>query len=141
MQYSVTHTCGHNETVNLFGAGKERESRLAWLRKTACRDCYRTEQTATASRTASEQGLPRLTGSDKQIAWAETIRKEISDKAKALQTEKAAVGTDEQRALLAGIIGRVMAHTDCRYWIDNRGAGIRSLVKAEMTDAERTALA
>lgn len=42
MKYTVTAGCGHTVTVDLFGAGKERERRLAWMRSPSgkCNTCY-----------------------------------------------------------------------------------------------------
>ena len=45
-KYDITHSCGHTETVQLFGAGKERESRIAYLEKTPCAECKAIAQVA-----------------------------------------------------------------------------------------------
>ena len=70
MKYDVTHTCGHTSRVELFGKNADREKRLAWLERTVCPDCIRAEQ----NEAAIEQGLPELVGSEKQIAWALSLR-------------------------------------------------------------------
>lgn len=51
-----------------------------------CYTCYKDKQakmrsdaSLTAAESAKSTGLPALTGSEKQIAWAETIRKEHYD--------------------------------------------------------------
>ena len=46
-QYTITRSCGHEETVRLFGPGKDRERKLNRMRETLCRECYRKEQAKT----------------------------------------------------------------------------------------------
>ena len=36
MQTTITHTCGHTETVQMYGTSKERDSKAAWLAGKAC---------------------------------------------------------------------------------------------------------
>lgn len=83
-KYQVNFTCGHTETVQLFGKHTERERWIEWAeRNKVCPECYekqkeetRQEATKQAAAEAIENGLPSLTGSEKQIAWAERIRVE-----------------------------------------------------------------
>ena len=81
-----------------------------------------------------EAGLPELTGSEKQIAWALDIRKERIDQywkyIKAIQNldeilENAE--SDEQREMFKknaetakGRLDRVFSHTESKWWIDTR---------------------
>ena len=81
-KYKVTYSCGHESVVELFGKETEREKKLEWMRDIAvCPDCYkeqlkaeRDEANKAAAERAAEQGLPVLTGTEKQVAWANTIR-------------------------------------------------------------------
>jgi len=80
-QYHVTHTCGHTHTHHLTGKHSAREWRIGRLEVEACPDCQRVarEQARAAenaknAEAAKSAGLPTLTGSEKQVAWAETIR-------------------------------------------------------------------
>lgn len=84
MKYQVTGSCGHTYTTQLFGPGKNREYWLSRLAEEPCEECKEAARKAaiekenTESATwALELGLPELTGSPKQIAWAESIRKTI----------------------------------------------------------------
>ena len=44
-KYNVKFSCGHEETVDLFGPVKERESKIAYFEKRGlCRECYEKEQ-------------------------------------------------------------------------------------------------
>ena len=80
MKYEVTYSCGHVGTVQIYGTAAEREKKIAWYENYAvCPDCYkkaRQEEATTAAKQAKADGLPALTGSEKQIRWAESIRKE-----------------------------------------------------------------
>lgn len=56
-QYRVTAGCGHTTTVQLYGPGRERERRLAWMRSAGgmCNPCY-----AAAKRAEEATRLPTL---------------------------------------------------------------------------------
>lgn len=57
MKYTVTHGCGHRVELDLVGKMTERGAKIARLGGDACPACR-------------AAGLPALTGSDKQVAWA-----------------------------------------------------------------------
>lgn len=83
-KYKVTYTCGHEGVVNIIGPNKDREWKLAYEEAKLCPDCYkakleaeRQKQNAEAAEANQTAGLPKLEGTEKQIAWAETIRKSI----------------------------------------------------------------
>lgn len=68
--------CGENYTVSLFGPGRDRQWKLDNFDWT-CDECKEKERQAENTKAAEANaaaGLPSLTGSPKQIAWAETIR-------------------------------------------------------------------
>lgn len=78
--------CG-NTFVKTAVKNSNREARywerIQVLTSTVCPDCerkQREETTQKAAAQAKELGWPELTGSDKQIAWAERIRVEFSQK-------------------------------------------------------------
>lgn len=78
-KYQVTHACGHIKTHSLFGKNKDREWRIARLESEYCSDCVEAErqkQNQMNAQKNAEYGLPELEGSEKQIAWAETIRRD-----------------------------------------------------------------
>ena len=86
MKYTVTFSCGHEATVDLFGKTSERERRITWYEKEGiCPDCYRkmkederrqadAELAAYADKIEVEYNLPELEGTEKQVAWARKIR-------------------------------------------------------------------
>lgn len=82
-KYTVNYKCGHDGTVRLYGKTSERESELEWMSRTMlCADCYKAEQERQNVQAGMDNiaaGLPMLTGSEKQIAWAESLRKKAYD--------------------------------------------------------------
>lgn len=86
MKYTVTFSCGHEATVDLFGKTSERERRITWYEKEGiCPDCYRkmkederrqadAELAAYADKIETEHNLPKLEGTEKQVSWARKIR-------------------------------------------------------------------
>lgn len=86
-QYNVDHSCGHSHTHNLVGKHKQREWRLERLAHESCPACQEIERQAeherqnrVAAAASAALELPPLTGSEKQVAWATTIRVQFLDK-------------------------------------------------------------
>lgn len=131
MQYTVKHTCGHVSTQNLFGKGSERESRLAWLRDQPCLDCKRGQETKSA--VAATATLPALVGSEKQVAWATTIRAKQIAAIDAFLSDAAAKfvadpNFDEAMADFSARRDRVANTPDARFWIDRRDESAKRLL-------------
>lgn len=72
MKYIITHKCGHEEMVELFGKGTDRERRIARMESEECPQCRAERDRA--------MGLAELEGSPKQIAWASDIRRDMLDR-------------------------------------------------------------
>jgi len=137
-KYDITHSCGHVQVHQIFGKHSGfggRESKIAWLETTLCTECYRAEQDkqhAAEAAAASEQnaaaGLPALTGSPKQIAWAETIRSTaLASAAKEEEQFRGRLSADlspeirlEVTDALCLLVGDLRDHVESRFWIDNR---------------------
>jgi len=79
-KYNVTYSCGHTETIQLYGNIEDRERKIKWLSENGlCPDCYKKQKAAERAVAIefikTECGiLPTLEGSEKQVAWAEDIR-------------------------------------------------------------------
>jgi hypothetical protein len=73
-QYTVTHSCGHDQTHRLFGPIRDREKKVEWLETTQCRDCWSKNQRQAAETSTKELELPTIVGSEKQIEWANRER-------------------------------------------------------------------
>lgn len=88
MKYNITYSCGHKGTVVLFGKGSDRKRKLYWYQETAaCPDCFKAQKEAErqaakekAYAEAKANNLPELIGTEKQVAWAITIRQDFINK-------------------------------------------------------------
>lgn len=118
MKYNITHKCGHESTMNLTGPYKERESRIEWLSSQDCTDCYRAAQLEAAKAKATAENMAELQGSEKQIAWAETIRaKKIS------QISAIAEGEQDKNAL-----HKLYRRNMAIFWINRRDSSAQSIL-------------
>jgi len=128
-------TCKKDMEVNLIGKHSVREWKLenyTW----ECEDCKmkaRDIENLLAKKENEENELPTLLGSDKQIAWAETIRKTKSDELekiinkinkppKHLFTEKIEIENPTYK------IDILFLENTATFWIDNRGCDIVTLL-------------
>lgn len=110
---------------------------------TTCHECY-----AQKNQPAASSNLPELEGSEKQIAWATSIRakfeKEIGNFVAGLEKmleELKASGeaTPAHTAHIAKchkVMAKMLSETSCRWWIDNRTASPLELFDAEMANTE-----
>ena len=75
---TINYSCGHVGQVQMYGKHSERDRKAAWMEKNAlcdvCAAKARDAQNQRAAQTNAEAGLPSLSGTPKQIAWAETLR-------------------------------------------------------------------
>ena len=123
-QYNIRHTCGHEETVQIYGTNVhgERQRKAEWLESKPCRDCERE-----AMRDENLAGAAELEGSEKQISWANDLRaKAIGDiKAKLAKIDTQYIAApqewkDAQRKAGEAIITAMLAETSAKTIIDNR---------------------
>lgn len=122
-KYVITHACGHDEEVTLFGKYEDREYKIKKMEAKDCVDC----------RAAL---ITDLEGSPKQKIWAFKIRDEfcrvvLSDKIKQMMpliddAYKYSASPDYDKALsfLKSLIdirdNKVGAISSAKWWIDNR---------------------
>ena len=94
-----------------------------------CPECYAKQQAAkraeareaenkAAAETAGALGLPELSGTEKQVAWAISIRQKALDEALAPHGGSLANLNDKGRAVLAAAMAKLP--TEARWWIDHR---------------------
>ncbi len=168
--YEITRACGHVEDVNITGTNVhgEREQRARWLATQDCSGCYRARREDERVRVADEwlgtSTLPPLSGSERQVEWAERIRTKgiativgdvtdppagLGKSIRAVKTGHTAVAfgpalelLDEQdRAVVAHLLIDVaLRQRTARWWIDNRDHITGSTIDA-MTEDEHTKLA
>lgn len=76
-----TFSCGHEGRVNIIGPTKDRQWKADKKFSGMCEECYkkyleqkRAEENKDALEATLDMDLPELTGTEKQVAWANTIR-------------------------------------------------------------------
>ena len=113
MEQWIIHACGHEQAHYLTGFDRQQDRKAKWLKTTICRDCFGAEKrageiAAAALRSAaiSHLGLPPLTGTDRQISWASTIR---------TKRLAALINPDSDANCYA-----CLQVTDAKWWIDHR---------------------
>jgi len=147
-KWNVTRECGHEEEIQIYGPGKDRESKAEYEATKLCGTCYQAKIQAdrkAESEQAAEQskatGLPALQGSDKQVAWAESVRAEyLAGVVKAEQLLAAnfgARGAAEAAKALPEIRKQAESRTSAHEWIERRdrtaGADLRDAVRAMLS--------
>jgi hypothetical protein len=128
-KYNVTYGCGHSGTVSLYGKNVDRERKLKWMETVDCLDCCRikresahAEATKLAAEQATAQGLPKLVGSKKQRAWAETIRKDALIAPWNIIRTDVDAKSHPQYNIVAEAQKRLETETSAKWWIDNRNS-------------------
>ena len=125
---TITHACGHQEEIQVFGKRADRERKIAWLEAQVCAEC----RAAEAAEASKATGMAALVGSPKQIAWAEDIRGETMDAIATLKTR-----TESESALKDRVIAYLGGITSAEWWIDNRFyAGAKMIRRAIKHAAE-----
>ncbi len=126
----VTMACGHEEEVTLNGSYKSRESRIEYLENHGeCKACYQADIDRRNKEAAEKStDLPALTGSDKQIAWAITIRlAKITALDEMIEKSPNAKSGAKYEAFMA-IADNMKNKTEAKFWIDNREESVMSLL-------------
>ena len=92
MKYDITYSCGHNGRIDLGGRTKDREYYLRREAEKLCPECQAKQDEKDfeeVRKSWEEKGLPALTGTTKQILWADQIRNAAIEEAyKALEMLK-----------------------------------------------------
>ncbi|KQM21119.1 hypothetical protein ASE73_05325 [Sphingomonas sp. Leaf24] len=109
MKRTIRHRCGHTQHHDIFAFTAADQTRTELrLERQRCTDCMataRAEQAAADRAAIAGHALPPLTGSARQVAWADTIR-----------AERLAKLVRSHPACLAGLAAQV----DAKWWIDHR---------------------
>jgi hypothetical protein len=85
--YYGTFACGCEGRVNIIGPTKDRQWKADRKFEGLCEDCYkkhleeeRQKANEEAAEKSKEMELPELTGTEKQIAWANTLRQKLIER-------------------------------------------------------------
>lgn len=127
-KYDVTYSCGHEGTVSLYGKHVSRERKLEWYADSAlCPDCWeqkkqseREFESARSTLLNLENGLVPLAGSEKQVAWAETIRARKVDRLLEILGELQRQLDEALHPFLDECVEWVRTQQDAKFWIDRR---------------------
>jgi len=121
MKYTVKRSCGHEERIALFGSYTSRESQLKYEASKLCKACYIEEKRREEKALTQELGLPELTGTEKQVAWANSIRLEwINRVFTKLDNwkERGTSETDIERCRRA-VLAAASTKTQAAWWIEH----------------------
>ena len=147
-KYTITRACGHSETVNIGGKVSERDRLASYEERKDCDECYKAKQdaarvaaAAAAAEAAKTAGLPALQGSEKQVAWAESIRANLiagheDVRARLAAGIAAGKGDDVTVAMLAAL-DRIVACTSATWYIDHRDDAGKGMMTYLITIARR----
>jgi len=135
--YSGTFSCGHEGKVHVTGPMKNRQWIVDRKFEGLCPECYekhleeeRIKANEVAAEKAKEMELPELQGTEKQVAWANTLRQKMIDKInegiKLHEDIKKPKIAENYRIALDYMINN---KTTAKYYIDNRGESILDLSK------------
>jgi hypothetical protein len=133
-KYNVTHSCGHEQTLQLFGKNDQRDWAIERAERGLCPDCWklqkdkeREEAGIQARAIAAQKGWVSLKGSEKQCLWAETIRLAM------LVDFDQLIAGGQRSPIAEQIVPSLVATMEwaegiknAKWWIDNRN------VKTEM---------
>lgn len=128
-RHLVVHACGHPAEHELRGAPHRREWQARKRAEGVCPVCWRAGVDAADAENAAlagERAWPVLDGTDKQVAWAITVRGCLVDELPARLVELAQAGDDRGKAFPAQQQALVLARelcleqTSAAWWIGNR---------------------
>jgi len=140
--YTGTYSCGHEGKIQVFGALKDRQWKINWTFSGLCPECYKQKLAdekakinAQAMEAAKEMELPELQGTEKQVAWANTLRLELIKKfddidADELNPEK--ITYDELMRVKDYILE---TKTKASWYIDHRNKSLAHIVLTEKDKA------
>lgn len=142
--YYGTYSCGHEGRVNIVGPTKDRQWKADRYFSELCPECKEKErerETEEAKKKAAELELPALKGSEKQVAWAYTLRQKFID---FLDSEEAEDGYEYLLDYLECSLDELLktksyileTKTSAKWYIDTRFSDYRSILLMEMDAAQ-----
>jgi len=124
-KYYGTYSCGHEGVTNIIGPTKNRE----WIKERhfekLCPDCWEQKRieemekaNAEALAKAKEMELPNLEGTEKQVAWANTLRQNFIEKVEKIDKPTMRIIELNEEDKIT-IINFVIRKTKASWFIDN----------------------
>lgn len=138
-EYRIAFSCGHTVEKQLFGKHEDRQRYIAWAEiKGDCPDCVAADRVKKLEGIEIENGLPALAGSEKQIAWARTIRAEKVNEISKWFDEVRATVPAEKRDLFeeqcAVTLQSLLSKASASWWIDRRDKAERAIASEAFRD-------
>lgn len=132
-----TYACGHKGRVQIYGPVKNRDWKEKREFAKLCPDCWKKkadEENQKAAEAAKEMGLPELKGTEKQVAWANSIRLEIinekyNELLQYLLDSRNQDLHDKIREGMEQIRNYIIQKTDAEYFIDRRGYSFNEFIR------------
>lgn len=144
--YYGTFSCGHEGRVNIVGPVKDRKWKAERQFEKLCEKCWeakliadREKANVEAARQAKEMNLPELIGTEKQVAWATTLRQKRIEE---IQAEiDSDTNSDRKKSKCAKVLDYMLKNKNTAPWyIDNRNETalgiIECLAKEMPTEGE-----
>ncbi|MGN1101552.1 MAG: hypothetical protein ACI4RG_05115 [Huintestinicola sp.] len=124
MKYEVTFSCGHTETVELFGKNEERERKIKWYQESSiCNSCYKERKKkyyedvlAALEDEAMRKSWPEIKGYSSFDA--KKRRSEYMQAAEKLLEDPNLQKSENTAKLLSLAIDLAIKHTDAEYWVN-----------------------
>lgn len=155
--YYGTHSCGHEGRVNIIGPHKDRQWKVERHFSRNCESCCQEylekrheEENLKALEAAKEMELPDLTGTDKQITWANTLRQKLMEAFEQITEEEITsisksrlerdkdlkgITLDDMRVVKNYILEN---KTNATYYINNRFHTVYGFAAMEKVEALKT---
>jgi hypothetical protein len=129
--YYETFACGCDGRVNVIGKEKDRQWKIDNKFSQLCLECWTKKrqeeikaENEKSAQEAKELGLPELTGSEKQVAWATTIRDKFIKDFK----EKTKNTPDVSRKRVSSFFDWIMTtRMESKIWIEDQSPDFNSL--------------
>jgi len=132
--YYGTYSCGHEGRVNIIGPTKHREWKKERHFENICEECFKKqkeEENEKALEESKEMELPELKGSEKQIAWGQTLRLNMIKSIDSLDAQKMKfinLKLDDKTI----IIDYIIKQTKAEWFIDNRSSLILNWIECNI---------
>lgn len=158
-QYDGVYSCGHEGRVNIIGPMKNREWKRERIFSGLCPECRkkaqeeeREKKDCEAAMLSKEMELPILSGTEKQVKWANTLRIEAINKMNMYAEQ---IGSGKKRCtdyegnrftvstdmILECIQFACTEHTDAKFWIEHRtlyGSELALKLLKELSEKEKS---
>lgn len=139
--YSGTYRCGHEGRVNIVGPTKNRQWIADHKFEGLCPECFqrqleaqREAENIESAEKAEEMELPELTGSERQVAWANTLRQKFIDKTQKF-SDMSSIDFSKVSEALQYIL---ITYTKASWYIDNRNSDVKPILAKAYEDMQRS---